>query len=144
MSGQWAVIKDGLVINAIVWDGPEKGEEGKIDRFGPGTYYVEIPEDSPAGPFYTYEDGVFYPPKPTEEEIENALVVKRRENILLKDSLMSTAIKTITIWQTKLMIGRKLTAAEKKSLNAWLDYTDALDLIDPDTTDDIDWPTQPS
>lgn len=59
-----------------------------------------------------------------------------------KTSLLEMAHDTISIWQTKLLLGR-ISDADKASLNAWLDYIDALTAIDTSLTPDINWPVKP-
>jgi len=60
-----------------------------------------------------------------------------------KASLLNIAQETISIWQTKLLLGR-ISDAEKVQLNAWLDYIDALNLIDVADAPSISWPVPPS
>lgn len=44
----------------------------------------------------------------------------------------------------KLMMGRKLTTSETKTLNDWLDYSDELATVDLSKAPDIEWPVKPS
>lgn len=63
-----------------------------------------------------------------------------------RTALLEEARKAISIWQTKLMIGRKLTEKENSLLNAWLDYIDTLEAIDTHVTSkdmQITWPVTP-
>lgn len=59
-----------------------------------------------------------------------------------KSSLLDSAQETISIWQTKLLLGR-ISEDEKAHLNVWLDYIDALEGIDLSTAPDITWPKKP-
>lgn len=59
-----------------------------------------------------------------------------------KTRLLEMAQDTISIWQTKLLLGR-ISDADKASLNAWLDYIDALTAIDTSLAPDINWPVKP-
>ncbi|WP_288655702.1 tail fiber assembly protein [Pantoea sp. UBA6567] len=59
-----------------------------------------------------------------------------------KASLLSVAQETISIWQTKLLLGR-ISDAEKNSLNQWLDYIDAVQAIHTNILADIIWPSIP-
>lgn len=61
-----------------------------------------------------------------------------------KDSLLSEATTAITVWQTKLLMGRTLTAAEIEKLNAWMDYIDVLNDTDLSDAPDVRWPTKPA
>lgn len=60
---------------------------------------------------------------PTKEETIQA-------NTNIRDYRISDATSKITVWQTKLLIGRKLTDDEMSQLNMWLDYIDALTVVD--------------
>lgn len=63
----------------------------------------------------------------------------------IKSILLNSANNTISIWQTKLMLNR-LSDEDKIKLNAWLDYIDEVEAIDPNSVEDpsaIQWPTAP-
>lgn len=45
-------------------------------------------------------------------------------------------------WPSKLALGR-LSAEEKRKFNLWLDYLDALEVVDTSSVSDITWPTPP-
>ncbi|HIB9872225.1 TPA: tail fiber assembly protein [Escherichia coli] len=47
-----------------------------------------------------------------------------------RDSLLNSARQQLVISQTKLLFGRLLTENEQASLDAWLDYVDALNALD--------------
>lgn len=76
-------------------------------------------------------------PPPTKAELITSATAK-------KAAMLATVAPAIAVWQTKLMMGRKLTAAETTALNAWLDYSDALEAIDLSTAPDINWPMPPA
>lgn len=61
-----------------------------------------------------------------------------------KQQLINDATQRIVVWQTKLLMGRKLTAAEMASLNQWMDYIDALYAVDTSTAPGIEWPESPA
>lgn len=73
------------------------------------------------------------PPPTPEELIEQA---ERTKNQLLKD-----AQQEIGIWQTKLLLGH-ISDGEKKALNKWLDYIDAVQAVNVNITSEIVWPTK--
>lgn len=75
-------------------------------------------------------------PPPTKSELIAAAAAK-------KAALLATIAPAIAVWQTKLLMGRKLTTGETAALNAWLDYSDALEAIDPNNAPDITWPIKP-
>ncbi|HAW6069133.1 TPA: tail fiber assembly protein, partial [Escherichia coli] len=53
------------------------------------------------------------------------------------------ATTKIVVWQTKLLMGRKLTDEESTQLNAWMDYIDAVTATDTSTAPDVIWPELP-
>lgn len=59
-----------------------------------------------------------------------------------KASLLNIAQETISIWQTKLLLGR-ISDEEKAQLNAWLDYIDVLILTDVTAAESVNWPVPP-
>lgn len=61
-----------------------------------------------------------------------------------KQTRLTTAQQSISLLQTKLLLGRKLTDAETARLNAWMDYIDAVTAIDTSTAPDINWPVAPA
>jgi len=75
------------------------------------------------------------PPK-SNEEINT-------ESEATKSTLIADASQKIVIWQTKLLMGRKLTDTETSQLNAWMDYIDKLTAVDTETGKEIDWPKLP-
>lgn len=56
-----AIIKDGIVLNCIVWDDE--------NEFIPDEGYVGVFDES-AGPGWAYVDGVFTPPVSPEEIVQ--------------------------------------------------------------------------
>lgn len=132
-----------IVDTVIVWDGKVwDGESGWL--VPDGCFTVELEDGSSASAGYTYENGNFTAPPPAEEDEEEKQKQALADNLALKSILLSQATTSITVWQTKLLIGRKLTDAETTALNAWLDYIDELNAIDANTSDSITWPTKPS
>lgn len=60
-----------------------------------------------------------------------------------RQSLIDTAMASISLIHLKLRAGRKLTEAETTRLNAVLDYIDAVEATDTSTAPDIEWPVSP-
>ncbi|WP_143365250.1 tail fiber assembly protein, partial [Escherichia coli] len=60
-----------------------------------------------------------------------------------RQSLIDTAMASISLIQLKLQAGRKLTQAETTRLNAVLDYIDAVTATDISTAPDVIWPELP-
>lgn len=67
-----------------------------------------------------------------------AIAEMQRDSLL---SEMQTATYTLNM---KLNLGRTLTNDEKATLNAWLDYADALNALDLSTAPNITWPDKPN
>lgn len=61
-----------------------------------------------------------------------------------QQSRLNRATTRIAVWQTKLLMGRKLTDTEMLQLNTWMDYIDAVTDIDTSIAPDITWPEQPA
>ncbi len=60
-----------------------------------------------------------------------------------RQSLIDTAMASISLIQLKLRAGRKLTPAETTRLNAVLDYIEAVTATDTSTAPDVIWPELP-
>ena len=74
-------------------------------------------------------------------------VIKTREQLSAealqkKEMLIESARVRISIWQTKLMLGR-LSDDERDWLNKWLDYIDAVQAIDTSAGSGLVWPVPP-
>lgn len=132
MSNTYAVIENGTVVNVVLWDGesewsPDNG--------------IAIPAADGVGIGWSYAEGVFtapYIPEPVKSHDE--LVAQAEAE---KRARIDAATSRIVAWQTKLLMGRKLTDDESASLNAWIDYIDAVTAIDTSTAPDINWPVSP-
>ena len=130
MSDSYAVIENGTVVNVVLWDGeaewnPDAGEAVKTD----GTVSIG----------WSYKDGVFSAP-PVPEPSQKELIASAEQE---QASRLDAAKSAIVIWQTKLLMGRKLSDAESTQLNAWMDYIDAVTAVDTSKAPNITWPTAP-
>lgn len=76
-------------------------------------------------------------PQPSAEKLAELAEQK-------KEALLSVATTKIVIWQTKLLMGRKLTDSETAQLNAWMDYIDTVTAADISKAPDITWPELPA
>lgn len=128
--GIYAIVESGHVTDTVIWDGesnwsPIKGEA--------------VPIDDTIGIGWLYDGKKFTAPKPPERTSEEKVKDAEQQ----KSSLISQAKSEILIWQTKLLMGRKLTPDEDASLNAWMDYFDILSAIETSNPDNINWPDQP-
>ncbi|PCD70895.1 phage tail protein [Escherichia coli] len=101
--------------------------------------YIKAMSRAPGSTFTVNDAGVVTiipAPEPTQEQrIAQAEVHKQ--------FLLDEATQRITIWQTKLLMGRKLTDDESASLNAWMDYIDEVAKTKDVTAPDIVLPTPP-
>ena len=132
MIKRYALVKDGAVENLVSWNG-----EGELfSEF----VTVELNDDSVASVGWSYNGKEFMPP-PESEKTHAELVIEAEAE---KQSRLDYAASKIVVWQTKLLMGRKLTTDETASLNAWMDYIDAVTVIDTETAPDaINWPPLP-
>ncbi|EOZ3809777.1 tail fiber assembly protein [Citrobacter youngae] len=132
MSKTYAVIENNTVVNVVLWDGesewsPDNG--------------VAIPAADGVGIGWSYADGAFTAPDIPEPVKSHDELVAEAE--VEKRARIDAATSRIVVWQTKLLMERKLTDAESVSLNAWIDYIDAVTAIDTSTAPDIKWPPLP-
>ncbi|MCV8890644.1 tail fiber assembly protein, partial [Escherichia coli] len=77
----------------------------------------------------------------TDTEAQHSAVVDAAE--AQRQSLIDTAMASISLIQLKLQAGRNLTQAETARLNAALDYIDAVTATDTSTAPDVIWPELP-
>jgi len=75
-----------------------------------------------------------------EPSIEEHLIIAEQK----KEEMLSIAASKIVVWQTKLLIGRKLSDDELADLNRWMDYIDNLQASKFTSTLDILWPETPA
>ena len=67
-----------------------------------------------------------------------------------RESLISEAGRNLSVNQVRLLSGRVLSERESQSLNAWLDYVDALEamtfaaVVDEESYLSIKWPEKPA
>lgn len=132
MMSNYALIKNGVVENIVVWD-------GNGDLFS-DYQVVELSDDTMAAPGWSYDGKSFIAPPEPEKSHEELVTEADAE----KQSLLDYASSRIVVWQTKLLMGRKLTVDETASLNSWMDYIDAVTAIDTETAPDINWPEPPA
>ena len=133
----YALIKDGLVINTVVWDGKEEV------NFGDDVEAVDITDNPDVGKGYIYINGAFTPPPLTAEEEAEKISLAKQENIAVKNSLISEANLKISVLQDALDL-EMATDQEKAELPLWKKYRVIISRIDENTADVIIWPEKPS
>lgn len=131
MMAIYALVKDGIVENTVIWDG-----EGNLF---PDYQVVELNENENAGPGWTYDGTKFYPPVEPEKSHEELVAEARQQ----KEALLSEAQATISLWQTELQLGI-ISDEDKASLIAWVQYIKALKAVDTSKAPDITWPVPPA
>ncbi|EKK1330118.1 tail fiber assembly protein [Escherichia coli] len=77
-------------------------------------------------------------PEPTHEELVRTADAEKRSRIEQANYYINSKQ-----WPGKAAIGR-LKGDELAQYNLWLDYLDALELVDTSGTPDIEWPTPPA
>lgn len=126
----YALIKNGVVENVVIWDG-----EGDIFA----DYTTVSIDGLTAGIGWSYDGKMFTaPPVP---ELTREEYVGQAEST--KAGLLSSARMTISIWQSELLLG-SISDADKASLVAWLAYIKAVEATDTSTAPDINWPEPPA
>ncbi|CZV71052.1 tail fiber assembly protein [Enterobacter hormaechei] len=128
----YALIKDGQVMNTVLWDGEGDIFEGyetvKIDGLGVGIGWTYDGKKFTAPPV----------PEPTHEELVRQAEVEKLTLINDANSYIDG-----NQWPSKLALGR-LSDDDKALFNEWLDYLDALKAVDTSSAADITWPEIPA
>ena len=113
----------------------ETGDAKEITT--PGDYPEKTTTIAPLTPYDKWDGEKWV----TDTEAQHGAAVDAAE--AQRQSLIDTAMASISLIQLKLQAGRKLTQAETTRLNAVLDYIDAVTAIDTSTAPDIIWPVFP-
>ncbi len=138
MMSYYVLVKDGVVINAIVWDGPGENGENEVD-FGEGVTYFKIEDtDQNVGIDWLYKDGQFFPP-PQQQPTHDELVSLANQEKAIR---LSNADSVFLEWQTKLLLNIA-SDEEKQAVVNWVNYKDAVKAVDTQMAPDINWPEEP-
>ncbi|MGC6730524.1 tail fiber assembly protein [Escherichia coli] len=113
----------------------ETGESKEITA--PGDYPDNTTTIAPLTPYDKWDGEKWV----TDTEAQHGAAVDAAE--AQRQSLIDTAMASISLIQLKLQAGRKLTQAETTRLNAVLDYIDAVTATDTSTAPDVIWPELP-
>ena len=105
------------------------------------TVAAEFMKEAPEGKYRGVIDGmpawIDIPPPTHEEQIAAAELEKQQLINQVNEYINSKQ------WPGKAAIGR-LKGEELAQYNLWLDYLDALELVDTSGAPDIEWPTPPA
>ncbi|WP_210461665.1 tail fiber assembly protein [Pantoea ananatis] len=153
MSG-YALIKDGYVVNIVVWDG-----QGDASAIFEGFNVIEVNEKFTARIGDAYIDGNLIPyPSDGYEYIFDKKTLswaitdegsKKKNDAQIEDAaskksgLLSEAQQNISLWQTELLLGM-ISDDDKASLTNWVVYIKALKAVDTSKAPSIEWPSRPS
>lgn len=132
----YALVKEGVVINTAVWDG-----ETEVD-FGDGVTAVELAEGQSVNAGYSYKKGKFTAPPPTEEEIANQKEAAVASNVAAKDALIAEASLRVGVLQDAVDLDMA-TDEETAALPLWKKYRVLLSRVEAETAEVINWPVKP-
>ncbi|EOK6119055.1 tail fiber assembly protein [Escherichia coli] len=113
----------------------ETGESKEITA--PGDYPENTTTIAPLTPYDEWDGEKWV----TDTVAQHSAAVGAAE--AQRQSLIDTAMASISLIQLKLRAGRNLTQAETARLNAALDYIDAVEATDTSTAPDVIWPELP-
>ena len=113
----------------------ETGESKEITA--PGDYPDNTTTIAPLTPYDKWDGEKWV----TDTDAQHSAAVDAAE--AQRQSLIDTAMASISLIQLKLRAGRNLTQAETTRLNAVLDYIDAVTATDTSTAPDVIWPELP-
>lgn len=133
--GIYALVKDGLVINTIIWNGDDF-------EFDEGVRPVEILDGASVSPGYLYKNNKFSAPPLTAEQLEEQRLQMVASNQAVKSELLAQATAAIAPLQDAVDLD-EATSSEAASLKKWKQYRIAVNRINANTPDDISWPEQP-
>ncbi|MGN2552066.1 tail fiber assembly protein [Escherichia coli] len=103
----------------------------------PGDYPENTTTIAPLTPYDEWDGEKWV----TDTEAQHSAAVGAAE--AQRQSLIDTAMASISLIQLKLQAGRKLMQTENTRLNAVLDYIDAAEATDTSTAPDVIWPELP-
>lgn len=129
MSDEYAIIRDGVVINRIKYDGVS---DYAVDE---GATLEPCDESVLIG--YFYKDGIFSSPPSVKISPEEMILLNSAE----REFRIEQAKAKIMVPQTKLLLGRAVSDTEKDYLNKWIDYIDKVQSLD--VTESMEWPSIP-
>lgn len=140
MSRMFALIKAGVVVNTILWDGPDASPM----VFPEGVSYVEFPGENGEIPAigWLYEGKAFASPPLTDEEKSANEQAAIAANASLKNALMEDASGKNSVLQDAVDLNMA-TDEETKALPLWKKYRILLNRVEASTPEEVTWPPKP-
>nr|WP_312975974.1 tail fiber assembly protein [Atlantibacter hermannii] len=135
MSNTYAVVKDGLVINIVAWDGGTD-EDGNPNWLPEEGYAVET--DGTVGIGWTYDGEVFTAPPvdlPTHAELVFATEQEKQYRMTVANDRIAPLQDAVDL--------NMATDEEVRLLNAWKKFRVLVNRVDTNKAPDIQWPSQP-
>lgn len=132
----YALVKDGKVINLILWDGSEM-------EFEDGVSAVEIEGSDNVSIGFTYAKGKFTAPPLTEEQLKQQKQEAITVNQINKNQLMNEATQLIAVLQDAVEL-EMATEKETADLTLWKKYRVLLSRVDIENGTEINWPPRPA
>ncbi len=129
MSNAYAVVKDGIVINIVVWDGETEWQ--------PDEGYA-VKTDGSVGIGWLYDGETFTPP-PVAPPSHAQLVAAAEQE---KQYRLTVANNQIAPLQDAVDLDMA-TEQEEADLLAWKKYRIQVNRVNTDTAPDINWPVKP-
>ncbi|MER5005930.1 tail fiber assembly protein [Atlantibacter hermannii] len=129
MSNSYAVVKDGIVINIVVWDGETEWQ--------PDEGYA-VKADGSVGIGWLYDGETFTPP-PVAPPSHAQLVAAAEQE---KQYRLTVANNQIAPLQDAVDLDMA-TEQEEADLLAWKKYRIQVNRVNTDTAPDINWPVKP-
>lgn len=131
-SGIWSLVEDHR--EQTVYD---TVTGGSIFITSPGALPDGVTTVAPTGSFQKWNGSDWV----TDTQAQHAAEIAQAED--MKAQLLAQAQSTISLWQTKLLLGI-ISDEDRAALTGWISYIDALQAIDTGQAPDIAWPEPPA
>ena len=129
MGSTYAVVKDGIVINIVVWDGETEWQ--------PDEGYA-VKTDGSVGIGWLYDGETFTPPPvapPSHAQLVAAAEQEKQYRLTVADNQIAPLQDAVDLDMA--------TEQEEADLLAWKKYRIQVNRVNTDTAPDINWPAKP-